>query len=59
MLDPAETVYEVFKAVAKSASGLTTVYLVLATGQIVKITVKVMTGGLVGMGTTYAIKQIA
>lgn len=48
-----------FKAVAKSCTGMTSVYLILGTGQIIKITVKIMTGGAVGMGTAYVIEQIA
>ena len=32
LLDPAEIVYEVFKAVAVSCSGTTSVYLILTTG---------------------------
>jgi hypothetical protein len=34
---------------------LPNVYLVLVTGQIIKITVKILTGGAVGMGTAYVI----
>ena len=34
---------------------MTSVYLILGTGQIIKVTVKVMTGGVVGIGTAYVI----
>ncbi len=57
-LDPAEIVYEVFKAIAKNATGLTAVYLIIGTCQIVKITVQVMTNGTVKMETAYVIEKI-
>ena len=55
MLDPAEIVYGIFKAVAKSTTGLTSVYLILGTGQIIKIIVNIMADGGLKMGTAYVI----
>ena len=34
---------------------MTSVYIILTTGQIVRITVKMLTGGAVGIGTAYVI----
>ena len=59
MLDPAKIVYETIKVAASQCSGLTTVYVILTTGQIIRISVKILTGGVVGIGTAYIIKQIA
>lgn len=55
MLDPSEIVYEIIKVAARQCSGMTSVYIILTTGQIVRITVKMLTGGAVGIGTAYVI----
>lgn len=59
-LSPSEIVYEVIKVASKQASGLTSVYIILATGEIIRIIVKVaLEGGAVGIGTAYVIEKIA
>ena len=38
---------------------MTSVYVILTTGQIIRITVKILTGGTVAIGTAYVIEKIA
>ena len=57
-LSPEEMVWTAFKTVS-SAAGLSNVYLLLATGEVIKIVVKVSTsGGPAGVGTAYTVDAI-
>jgi hypothetical protein len=60
-LEPAEIVYEITSVVVKNCatSGRAWVYIPLICGKIVCITVKVLQGGAVGVGTAYVIEKIA
>lgn len=44
---------------ASQVTGLGAVKIVLTTGQIIYITVKLLSGGVVGIGTAYAIEGLA
>lgn len=58
MLSPS-MVYEVIKVAATQCSGTRSVYVILLTGQIIRITVKILSNEAVGIGTAYVIERIA